>query len=120
MWVMQVFLALAFLVAGFLKLTRPKQELRIRMEWVESVAPRSIRLIGIAEVLGSLGLVLPAATGVAPFLTPLAAVCLGLLMAGAVWLHVTRRDPVAATVPALALLILVILTLVGLFVVDRA
>ncbi|MFM8894969.1 MAG: DoxX family protein [Actinomycetales bacterium] len=119
-WVMQVVLALAFLGAGFLKLTRPKQELRLRMAWVESFAPRTIHLIGAAEVLGAIGLVLPAATGIAPFLTPLAAACLALVMIGGIWVHATRRDPAVTILPAAVLLALLVLTIFGLFAVDRA
>jgi uncharacterized membrane protein YphA (DoxX/SURF4 family) len=117
---MQVVLALAFFAAGFMKVTRPKQELRLRMAWVESFAPRTIHLIGAAEILGAVGLILPAATGIAPFLTPLAAVCLALVMVGAIWVHATRRDPTVTIVVPGAILALLILTLIGLFVVDRA
>jgi len=117
---MQAVLALAFLAAGLVKLTRPKQELRLRMEWVESFAPRTIHLIGAAEVLGAVGLILPAATGIAPFLTPLAAACLALVMVGGIWVHATRRDPLAATLPSVVLLVLLVLTFFGLFAVDRA
>jgi uncharacterized membrane protein len=118
-WVLQAVLALAFVTAGFIKINRPKQELRIRMEWVESFSPRSIRLIGAAEILGGLGLILPVLTGVAIALTPLAVVGLAMLMVGAIWLHVTRRDPLASIVPAAVLLGLLVLLLGGLFAVDR-
>lgn len=118
-WVMQVLLALAFLAAGFMKVSRPKQELRLRMEWVESFAPRTIHLIGAAEILGAIGLILPAATGVAPFLTPLAAVGLALVMIGAIWVHATRRDPARETLPSVVLLVLLILTIIGLFALGR-
>lgn len=119
LWVIQVVLALAFLAAGFMKVSRPKQELRLRMEWVESFAPRTIHLIGAAEILGAIGLILPVATGVAPFLTLLAAIALAVVMVGAIWVHATRRDPAKETLPSIVLLVLLILTIIGLLALDR-
>lgn len=118
-WVLQVLLAIAFCAAGLMKLLRPKDELRERMDWVENVTPRGIKLVGLIELLGGLGLVLPALTGIAPVLTPLAAVGLALVMVGAIIVHVQRRDPVGQMIPALVLLILDLLCLWGLFAVGR-
>src|SRR5689334_21350829 len=73
-WIVQVVLALLFAFVGLGKLARPKEDLRERMGWVDDFSQGTIRLIGAAEVLGALGLVLPAATGVATWLTPTAAV----------------------------------------------
>lgn len=119
MWVLQALLALTFIAAGFIKVNQPKQELRTKMDWVESFSPQSIRLIGIAEILGGIGLVLPVLTGVAVILTPLATVGLAALMAGAIWLHATRRDPVGSAIPAGVLLVLLAALFGGLFAVDR-
>jgi len=51
-----------------------------------------VRAIGVLELLAALGLVLPPLTGIAPVLTPLAAVGIALLMAGAGVVHFRRRE----------------------------
>ncbi|NCT92582.1 DoxX family protein [Cellulomonas sp. APG4] len=93
-WIVAGLTALAFLAAGAFKLVRPKQALAASgLAWVEDFSPASIKLIGLAEVVGAVGLVVPAATGVAPVLSPVAAVCLALLMVGATVVHVRRSEP---------------------------
>ena len=97
-WTIQIFLAVAFGAAGMLKLVRSKAQLAANphMSWVHSVPEAQIKLLGVAEVLGAIGLVAPMATGIAPFLTRAAAVCLATLMGGAVATHLMRREPAAA------------------------
>lgn len=93
LWIAQGVLAAAFLMAGTMKLTRSKEHLSESMGWVEQFEQSHIRGIGVAEILGALGLVLPGLTGVAPVLTPAAAVGLVLLMAGAAFTHARRGEP---------------------------
>ncbi len=57
----------------------------------------SIKSIGAAELAGALGLVVPATSGVLMGLVPLAALCLGVLMAGAAATHRRLKEPVAPT-----------------------
>jgi hypothetical protein len=82
----------AFLFAGSSKALRPKDALAQQMAWVEDFSPNTVKLIGSAEILGALGLVLPAWTGIAPVLTPLAAVGLMIVMVGAAVTHVRRKE----------------------------
>ena len=109
MWAIQIFLALAFGAAGTMKLVRSKAQLAANphMGWVHSVPEDRIKLLGVAEVLGAIGLVAPMAIGIAPFLTRVAAVCLAALMGGAVATHTNRREP-AAVATALAVLMIVV------------
>jgi len=72
LWIVQIILAVAFGVAGVLKSTRGRA-LEGTMPWVEDFSDRTVRFIGVMELLGAIGLVLPAATGIAAWLTPLAA-----------------------------------------------
>ncbi len=58
----------------------------------EPMADANVELIGAIEVVGAIGLILPWLTGIAPVLTPLAAVGLALVMAGAVVVHVRRKE----------------------------
>ncbi|MQA80154.1 MAG: DoxX family protein [Streptosporangiales bacterium] len=92
LWVLQGLLALAFLLSGGMKLLRPKESLESVMSWVEDFSPGMIKLIGTVEILAALGLILPAVTGIATVLTPLAAVGLVLVMVGAAVTHGRRHE----------------------------
>jgi uncharacterized membrane protein len=93
LWILQGVLAAAFLMAGVLKLTQPKDKLAPKLPWVEDFSTGTVRLIGLAELLGALGLILPAATGIAPLLTPLAAAALAVVMVLASIVHARRKEP---------------------------
>lgn len=103
LWVLAGVLAAAFLAAGAMKATQPKEKLATNMAWVEDFSPGMVKTIGALEVLGALGLILPAATGIAPILTPLAATGLVLTMMGAVATHLRRGEPLVASLPAIVL-----------------
>jgi uncharacterized membrane protein YphA (DoxX/SURF4 family) len=92
LWIVAGLLALAFLAAGGMKLTQPREKLAASMAWVEDFNAPMIKLIGGLEVLAAIGLILPAATGIAPILTPLAAVGLVLVMIGAIITHLRRGE----------------------------
>lgn len=92
LWVVQVILALAFGAAGILKATKSNAELHDRMAYVEDFSDAQVTGIGVVEVLGALGLVLPGLTGIAPVLTPLAATGLVVTMALAAVVHVRRGE----------------------------
>ena len=93
LWILQVVLAAMFATAGFMKLTQQKQKLAGRLPWVEDLSAATAALIGTAELAAALALILPAATGIAPALTPLAATGLVVLMVLAATTHVRRREP---------------------------
>ena len=117
LWIIQILLALAFLMAGTLKATQPIDRLAARMKWVNSLRPpQTVRLIGILEVLGAIGLILPAVTGILPWLTPVAAIGLVLTMIGAMILH-TRRGEASHFAPNMVLLLLAAFIVIGRFVV---
>jgi hypothetical protein len=84
LWTVQGSLALLFLAAGMPKLLQPRERLEARMRWTRHATSGQVKLLGLAEVLGAAGLVLPRALGIAAYLTPLAAACLLVLMLGAV------------------------------------
>ena len=92
-WILQIVLALAFVAAGGMKLARPKPALvGAGMGWAEDFSDPNVKLIGAVEIIGAVGLIVPWLTGIAPVLTPLAAVGLALVMAGAVVTHIRRKE----------------------------
>jgi uncharacterized membrane protein len=107
-WVLQVLLALAFLLAGVVKSTQPRQRLATNMGWVEDFSDNTVRTIGVLELLAGIGLLLPAVTGVATVLVPLAAAGLALLMVLAALTHRRRGEPQMLGVNAVLLLVAVV------------
>jgi len=93
LWIAQIVLAIAFGVAGTLKLSQPREKLAENMGWVEDYSAGFVKFVGATEVLGALGLILPGVTGIAPILTPLAATGLALEQVGAAIVHVRRKEP---------------------------
>jgi uncharacterized membrane protein YphA (DoxX/SURF4 family) len=93
LWILQIVLAAMFALAGVQKSTQPKEKLVTRLPWVEDFSAGTVRLIGIVELLGAIGLVLPAAVDIVPVLTPLAATGLAIVMALAVNTHRRRHEP---------------------------
>jgi uncharacterized membrane protein YphA (DoxX/SURF4 family) len=91
LWIGQIVLALAFLGAGNTHaLGFERASVRPRMTWMADVGRDNMRIIGILEILGAIGLILPAATRVLPWLTPVAATALAILMVFAVVFHLRR------------------------------
>ncbi len=86
-WLVQGFLSMAFLITGVMKLTMPQEWLAAIMTWPGKMPVQFVRLIGFAELLGALGLVLPMLTGIRPILTSYAAFGLMVLMIGATGYH---------------------------------
>jgi hypothetical protein len=93
MWGLQILLAAFFLLAGFGHASLPIVELAKSAPWAADTPSALVRFIGAAEMAGAAGLVLPAATGVAPGLTWLAAAGLALIMVLAVPYHMWRGEP---------------------------
>ncbi|TIT04215.1 DoxX family protein [Mesorhizobium sp.] len=98
LWIAQALLALLYLAAGGAKLTQPIDVLAGSMSFVTHVPAAVTRLIGTLEVLGAVGLILPAATRIKPWLTPLAAVGLSFVQVGAVITHALLGET-AKTLP---------------------
>ena len=92
LWIVQILLALVFLMTGAMKVARPREVLAQNMAWVEDFSQSQLRLIGALEILGALGLILPAVTGILPGLAALSAVGLALTMVGAIIVHLQRKE----------------------------
>ncbi len=116
LWIVAGLLALAFLGAGTMKLTRSKEQLAgAGMAWTEDFSAGMVKTIGGLEALGALGLILPPLTGILPALAPIAATGLAVTMIGAIVVHVRRREQFT---PALVLLALAAFVAIGRFLVP--
>jgi uncharacterized membrane protein len=104
-WVFSIVLALVFLLTG-VNMAFRYEKVRDLFPWVKDVPRALVRTIGIAEILGALGLILPVATGIYPWLTPVAAVALALLMFMAAMFHAQRREMAEAALNVLLLIML--------------
>ena len=105
LWAVQVPLALLFLLTGTMLLVTPREKLALGAAWAGTFAPDLVKGVGLLEVLGAAGLVVPLATGIWPWLTPLAAVGLGVLMVGAITTHLRFREYPNALAPLAVLLL---------------
>jgi hypothetical protein len=96
LWIAAGILAVVFLIASSTKLFVPKQKLAgmggAASRWVEDFSPGALKAIGALEFLAAVGLIVPAALGIAPVLVPLAATGAVLLFAGAVIMRLRRGE----------------------------
>ena len=115
LWVIAGVLAAAFLMAGMMKMTQAKEKLAENMGWVEHYEPRQIKLIGLLETLGAIGLIVPALTGILPILTPLAAIGIALVMVGAMARHLSRGNETNMVAMNMAFLLMALFVAWGRF-----
>jgi hypothetical protein len=93
LWVVTGLLAAVNLMSGATKVAQPREKLAAgQMGWAADMSDVTVKLIGVAELLAAIGLVLPWALDIAPVLTPLAAVGFAVIMAGAIVVHVRRKE----------------------------
>jgi len=92
LWIVAGLLALGFLLVGSMKAVLPVERLKQQVPWTQDVPAPFVRLIGGAEVLAASGLILPAVTGIAPWLTVAAAGGLVIVMLSAAIFHSTRKE----------------------------
>ncbi|CAM3121263.1 DoxX family protein [Mycobacterium colombiense] len=94
LWVVQGLLALVYLAAGGLKVVRSRQKLVAtgRLDWMKDHSDAAVKTVGVVEILGALGVILPEALGIARILTPIAAAGLVIVQIGAMRVHLTRNE----------------------------
>jgi uncharacterized membrane protein YphA (DoxX/SURF4 family) len=109
LWIVAILLAIAFGMAGATKLATPKEKLAPKMSWVNDYSANGVKGVGLAELLGAIGLILPQATGILTWLTPLAAVGLAIIMVLAIAYHARKKEfqplPINAILLALSLFV---------------
>ena len=102
LWIVQGLLALLFLFAGVMKLVMSVEEMTQQVQMPGTF----LRFIGVCEILGGLGLILPSLLRIRPGLTPLAAAGLIVIMIGATIVSVMIGGVAAAIAPFVVLLLL--------------
>jgi uncharacterized membrane protein YphA (DoxX/SURF4 family) len=119
LWILQIGLGLAFAVLGYTHAFRFEPfAANPRTRWARNVGASNLRIIGILEILGGVGLILPAATGILPWLTPLAAAMLALVMVLAILFHARRPGEAPNIVVNAVLGILALAVAYGRFVIE--
>ncbi|WP_330255368.1 DoxX family protein [Nocardia sp. NBC_00565] len=94
LWIGQVLLAVVFTTSGIAKSTQSKEKLVAMGQTGVAVFPQPVvRLTAYSELLGVIGIIVPWWTGIAPVLTPLAAVGFAVVMIGAIAAHIRLREP---------------------------
>jgi hypothetical protein len=112
LWIVQGLLAFVMVASGAFKVVTPRLKLAEKFHWAKTWSDGNVKLLGLAEVLGGVGLIVPGLTGILPVLTPVAAICLAVIMGGAVKTHLDLKEPPA---PAAILGALCVLVAVGRF-----
>lgn len=105
--ILDLLLAIVFVFAGSTKAFQPVEKLEPKMAWVKDFTPRTVRLIGWAELLGGVGLILPGLVGLG-ILQLIAAVALAVLMVGAAIWHYRHKD-IKGAIPSAVLAVLLLL-----------
>lgn len=113
LWVAQGFLALAFVIVGSMKVfTYEKYKAMLEKNGATDLKHGLVTFIGIAELAGAIGVVLPMALNIAPWLSPVAALGLATVTVLAVLYHLRRHEPPTA---AAVLLLLALFVTIGRF-----
>ena len=115
LWVAQGMLAAMFMMTGIMKVVQKKEAMVDKMGFVEDFSQMQVTGIGVLEIMGAMGLILPWATGILPWLTPLAAVGLALTMVGAFLTHLRRKELIPMGLVNIVLFSLALFTAYGRF-----
>ena len=92
LWIVQILLAATLIWAAAMKLLQPTEKLAAMWPWTSQVPPALVTFTAITDLLGALGLVLPALLRIQPRLIPIAAICIVILMIVASAFHIARGE----------------------------
>ncbi|HRZ96551.1 MAG TPA: DoxX family protein [Paludibacter sp.] len=113
LWFIQAILAAIFAMAGLLKIILPPEKLiKMGLKWVVRLPVYKVRFIGISELLGAIGLILPMVLNYYPIITPIAAFGFVMVMVFAAYHHY-RYSENKAIVFNVALMIFAAIIVVG-------
>ncbi len=91
-WIFQILLALWFMMPAYMKLTISKEKMIAAKQLSPGGNPAPVRILGLLELLGIIGIIVPRLTGMLPVLTPITAVCFAIVMACAFILHLNKQE----------------------------
>ncbi|WP_201003193.1 DoxX family protein [Paenibacillus glycanilyticus] len=91
LWIIQGLTALGFIYSGWLKAFQ-YDKATASWGWVKDLPRELVVFIGLAELLGAIGVILPEALDIAPILTPVAAAALAVIVLLGAALHVSRKE----------------------------
>lgn len=103
LWILAFVLAAVFAGSGVAKLLAPREKQIERTPYVEDFPQQIIRVIGVLEIFGAIGLLLPPLLGIVPVLASLAAAGLAITMVFAALVHLRRGDGIRAALPSMIL-----------------
>lgn len=112
LWIVQIVVGLMFLLVGIMKSSQSIEALGKRMSYARILPAPFVRFIGIAELLGGIGVILPPLVHILPWLAIVAAIGLGIIMVGGVIYHLQHKETRQAITP-LVLLILTLFIAIG-------
>lgn len=94
LWIGQALLSIIFLVSGINKATLSEKQLIAKGQTgVVGIRDYVIHSIGVMEILGAVGVIVPWITGIMPVFTPVAAICFSILMLLAAPIHYRLKEP---------------------------
>lgn len=115
LWILQGMLAVVFMMTGIMKVVQKKEAMADKMGFVEDFSQMQVTGIGVLEIMGAMGVILPWATGILPWLTPLAAVGLAFTMIGAFLTHLRRKELIPMGIVNIVLFSMAVLVAIGRF-----
>ena len=92
LWIAQVFVAAGFIWVAAIKLFQPIEKIAAMWPWTGEVPPLMVRLLGVVDLLGGLGLILPSLLRIKPRLTAFTAIAIIVLMVCAGIFHIARGE----------------------------
>ncbi|SHJ19043.1 DoxX-like family protein [Mesonia phycicola] len=117
LYIAQGLLGFIFLMAGIMKVTKNKETLREKLgDWTDNYSENKLKLIGLLEILGAIGIVLPIFIGALAILVPIAAIGISMIMIGALMIHLKRKEKDKVVVNLILLLLALFIVLGRLYV----
>lgn len=89
---LEISLSIIFIYFGLSKLILPLEKIEKKVSWARDYSHQRLKLFGLLEVLGAVGLILPHQLDLFPILTPIAATGLAMIMSGAIAVHLKRDE----------------------------
>jgi DoxX-like family len=104
-WIVSGLLALAYLFSAGAKILLSHDKIVESASWATGWAPGRVKALGVIEILGAVGMIVPPLVGIVPVLAPIAAVGLVLYQVAAIIVHLRHHDDPKGLLPNFLLLL---------------